>query len=118
MLPRLPMDCTALLERNKQLTDRFDPIDRRLMEELSYPPAGATLIIAKLRGAAPLIQEAFWQWWEDGILPDLTVAGITFQTLVTDHGMNPIAALLTIDWLIRDPNAALRSLKKGHDIHK
>ena len=37
------------------------------------------------------------------------------QRLADEHGMNPIAAYLTIDWLIKDPEAALMPLTKGHD---
>jgi hypothetical protein len=45
----------------------------------------------------------------------LDVHGLTVDTLQRQHGMTPIAAFLTLDWLSRDPEAALASLHKGHD---
>ncbi len=34
------------------------------------------------------------------------------------HKMNPIAAFLTLDWLIREPEQAIESLKHGYDFIK
>lgn len=87
----------------------------RLSAEYGYPPKGAALVAAKLVRLAPPIAAAFETWRQTGALPDITVAGYSFQTLLREHGMQPIAAFLTLDWLARDPAAASASLRKGHD---
>lgn len=87
----------------------------RLSAEFGYPPKGAALVAAKLVRLVPPIAAAFEAWQQTGALPDLTVAGYSFQTILSEHGMQPIAAFLTLDWLARDPAAASASLRKGSD---
>ena len=35
--------------------------------------------------------------------------------LIEERGMKPLEAILTLDWIIREPDTALRSLKRGRD---
>jgi len=90
----------------------------RLVAEFGYPQAGAQLVADKLADASPDIQDAFMRWWTTGRLPDpenLEIEGYTVQRLMEEHGMKPVAAFLTLDWLRREPEKARASLKKGHD---
>ncbi len=87
----------------------------RLMAEFGYPRAGAELVAQKLTHATEIVWHAFLSWWQTGTLPELDVADYSLSQLMREHGMNPIAALLTLDWLAREPEAAKRSLHKGHD---
>lgn len=88
----------------------------RLGEEFGYPSVGAQMVAADLRACSPLIRAAFWQWWKRGVLDlGLQVEGYTLKRLAEEHGMNPIAAFLTLDWLVKEPEAALASLARGHD---
>ncbi len=87
----------------------------RLESEFGYPSAGARLIADKLAAATPEVRAAFIDWWETGKLPAFAVEGYTANRLVEEHSMRPIAALLTLDWLIREPEQAKASLRKGHD---
>ncbi|PLS68089.1 MAG: hypothetical protein CV045_09900 [Cyanobacteria bacterium M5B4] len=86
-----------------------------LMSELGYSYQGAQLVVVKLRQSAPEIQAAFRVWWESGHIPELEVETYSVARLMQHHSMNPIAALLTLDWLIREPAKALASLQRGHD---
>ena len=43
-------------------------------------------------------------------MPKLSIAGYTLQRLIDEHGMLPVAAFLTLDWLLRDPARATASL--------
>jgi hypothetical protein len=89
---------------------------RRLREEFGYPASGARLIAGKLGALSPPIRAAFVEWWRTGTMEgDLIVEGYTQQRLAEEHGMNPIAAFLTLDWLTREPVDALASLARGHD---
>lgn len=87
----------------------------RLISEFGYPPNGAQMIAEKLINCTPQIQVAFTIFWEKGEFPNMEVEDYTFVGLVSEHGMKPIAALLTLDWLIREPEKAKESLKKGND---
>lgn len=90
-------------------------ITSRLIEEFGYPEFGAELVANKLSKCSLEIQEAFQDWWDTGVLPELELEGYSIQHLMKEHGMSPIAALLTLDWLKRNPEEAITSLDKGHD---
>ena len=87
----------------------------QLMSELNYSYQGAQLVVVKLRQSAPEIQAAFTTWWQSGHIPELEVNSYNVERLMQHHSMNPIAALLTLDWLMREPAKALASLQRGHD---
>jgi hypothetical protein len=92
-----------------------DDLIPRLISEFGYPPKGAQIVGEKLVKSSPQIQQAFIRFWEAGEIPSMVVEGYTVSRLADEHGMKPIAALLTLDWLIRDPVQAKISLHKGHD---
>ena len=46
---------------------------------------------------------------------NIEVEGFTVERLQNEHGMNLVASVLTLDYLERDPENALKSLSKGHD---
>jgi len=88
----------------------------RLISEFGYPQAGAKLIAEKLTSCNIAIQTAFWEWWQTGQLSlDIEVEGFTLESLIHKHQMKPVAAFLTMDWLMREPIKARQSLQKGHD---
>lgn len=87
----------------------------RLISEFNYPPQGARLIAAKLVHLTPPVREAFLTWWTEGTTPQLQIEGYSVQRLQDEHRMKLIAALLTLDWLTREPAKALASLQRGHD---
>lgn len=87
----------------------------RLIGEFSYSPHAADITARELVAADPRIQEAFSHWWDTGEIVALEVEEYDIQRLADEHGMNPIAAFLTLDWLLKEPEAALASLARGHD---
>ncbi len=88
----------------------------RLTTELGYPTAGARLISEKLMKCNASVRAAFWQWWNTNSLDaNLEIEGYTLARLMDEHGMKPIAAFLTLDWLQREPEKAKESLARGHD---
>jgi hypothetical protein len=88
---------------------------QRLIAEFQYPPKGADLVANKLLALTPVVHEAFQKFWDHAELPDLEIEGYTVQKLMVEHQMKPLAALLTLDWLVREPEKALASLRRGHD---
>jgi hypothetical protein len=87
----------------------------RLVEEFGYSPYAADITASELATAEPRIQKAFLHWWNTGQVVALEVEQYDVRRLANEHGMNPIAAFLTLDWLIKEPEAALASLARGHD---
>ena len=87
----------------------------RLVSEFGYPQTGAQLVANKLVNCSPQVAVAFTEWWESGDLPELNVEGYTLLQLINEHNMKPIAAFLTLDWIVREPEKAKASLRKGHD---
>ncbi len=45
----------------------------------------------------------------------VTIKGWNLKRLVEEYKMKPTSAFLTLDWLIREPDAAAKSLAKGYD---
>jgi len=93
-----------------------DYIISRLADEFGYPAEGAHLVADKLAACAGEVQASFHKWWTTGHLDVLEVEQYTVQRLMNEHGMNPVAAFLTLDWLIREPEKARTSLARGHDV--
>ena len=92
-----------------------DVLVSRLVHGFGYSPQGAGLVATKLASCAPVVQQAFEQWWTTGRLPDLMVEEYDVARLAKEHNMRPVAALLTLDWLLREPAKARASLGRGHD---
>lgn len=87
----------------------------RLVDEFGYPPRGAEIVWGRLDELDASIAPSFLKWWSQGTEPNVEVHGYSVQRLEQEHGMNPIAAFLTLDWLVREPERALESLRRGHD---
>ncbi|MGE5653141.1 MAG: hypothetical protein ACM3ZQ_02580 [Bacillota bacterium] len=92
-----------------------EELTQHLMTEFSYPARGAALVAEKLMKLHPELEAQFVIWWHNGSLPRVTVEEYTVERLMHEHSMNPIAAMLTLDWLLREPEQAKASLKRGHD---
>lgn len=88
---------------------------RKLVSKWGYPESGARKVAIMLGQLQPVLAMQVAQWWESGEPVLIQVEGCNFESLKTEHGMNDIAAILTLDWLLRDPNVALAKLARGHD---
>ncbi len=87
----------------------------RLVSEFGYNDGGAALVAAKLANLHGELAEIVERWWRDGATIHFSVRGYTVQSLMADSAMNPIAAILTLDWLLREPDKAERAIRHGHD---
>lgn len=96
-------------------TPMHEELVSRLVSEFGYPQWGAERVAANLAACAPGVREAFVLWWTTRQMPAIEVEGFTLESLVRDHAMNPIAAFLTLDALVREPGRIKASLARGHD---
>lgn len=76
-----------------------------VMQDKNRHPWEAIRTIRRLRKMSNKLLKALWVLLEGGF-PDVAVGDVTYAELVNDEGMSPIEALLILDWLERDPQAA------------
>jgi len=87
----------------------------RLIEEFGYSKENAAEVVDDLSNCSEQIISAFLRWWNTGVLPDIEIEQYNVSRLRKEYGMNPIAALLSLDWLIKEPEEAKAALKRGYD---
>ena len=83
----------------------YKKLMRYLMSEHDYTEAEAAHSIDRLRDVHEEIKEALAEFWQTGEVPN-KVHGMNVPALMKHRDMDPIAALLAIDWLIEQPRAA------------
>ena len=59
------------------------------------------------------LKEGFSLWLESEKETDYTIQGIALSELRNKFGMTYPAALLTMDWLIKEPEKAIESINRG-----
>jgi hypothetical protein len=94
---------------------KLEELIERLKSDLGYSNQGAELVANKLNNLVPEIRSAFEYWWKTGEFSEITIEGYSLEVLMTQHRMNATAAFLTLDWLVREPDQAKASLRRGHD---
>lgn len=73
-------------------------------------PWEAICNIAKVRKLAPEILKAIREW-SYGIVPEISINGVSYAELTEEEDLKPIQAFLMLDWLKRDPVAAMRFME-------
>lgn len=86
----------------------------RLVSGFGYSDRGAQIVAAKLAVLHPELAGAAEEWWAGKALPQIILQGYTVERLSSERGLSPVAAILTLDWLFRDPVAAKKALDRGH----
>lgn len=86
---------------------------RQLLLDNGYPSHMIEKTVEKIEHFQPKIRELFNNWVSSGVEPNIEIQGYSFSQLRRDYGMKAIGAFITLDWLIRDPGSATRSLKRG-----
>jgi hypothetical protein len=86
-----------------------------LVKKSGYSSEKAKQIWAKIKSSDPMIQEAFRSLAKGEDIDHVKVEGYTLSRLVEEYNMKPVAALLTLDWLIEEPEVASQALSRGYD---
>src|SRR5512146_317559 len=87
----------------------------RLMRDFGYPEQGAYLVARKVQSMERSIAAAFEAWWNGTVPERVEVEGYTVERLMREHGLKPIGAFLTLDWLAREPEKAKAAVARGYD---
>ena len=89
-----------------------DFIKEKLIRE-GYNDKMADAVASELVQVGGSLTPLVEKWVNDGKTVDFESHGYSITGLMKSRGMTYPAALLTIDWLIKQPEIALRSLKRG-----
>ena len=92
----------------------MEELIHKTLLESGYDEKAARMVLPDLLGLSEPLKSLLKAWLENEKQhSDYTVAGFSVSEMQKERGMNYPAALLTIDWLIKDPENAKRSLTKG-----
>ena len=80
-----------------------------------YPENKFDLLVSSLEKISPIIRKSLEEFLQSGNHLEINLLGYSIEKLTKEHGMNEIAGYLTLDWIVREPDKAVESLKKGHD---
>lgn len=87
---------------------------RDILLDRGYPKHAADITTAKLDVLSGIYAQARDKWLRDSIETDIESNGYTIFGLMTRFpGMAYPAALLTIDWLRREPEKATLAIERG-----
>ena len=78
-----------------------------------YSAAEANFLFTELGHKTESAKHAIEKWVSSGEKTILRAQNWTSSNLEKEYTMNYIAAFLTIDWIIREPNMAEKALKRG-----
>lgn len=92
----------------------YDTLRQILIRELGYSEHSASITAKDLLSLDKSLQNALRLWVNDRTETELSVAGFTTSWLMTEKGMTYPAALIALDWLIKEPDVAKVELSKSY----
>ena len=85
-----------------------------IMERIGCSGREADMIVEDLNKICPQLKPILEVWCRTGeIDEDYIYDGYSLTGLMRDYDMKFTGALLTMDWLIKEPNEAKKALKYG-----
>lgn len=90
-----------------------DFVKKLLARSNDYSEAEAKFLFAELEHKTESVKHAIEKWVSSGEKTILYAQSWTSSVLEKEYMMNYIAAILTIDWIIREPDIAEKALKRG-----
>lgn len=92
----------------------MENIQKYLMSRLGYSEQDACVLCGDLEQLDRSLVPLLTRWVQDGTCSDDTeYGGYSLNSLCADCGMNFVAALLTLDWIIKEPEQAVTALRTG-----
>lgn len=86
---------------------------KQVLLERGYTDKQANTVINDLLAMDESLKEGFSLWMKSEKETDYTIKGITLSELKKKFGMTYPAALLTMDWVIKEPEKAIESINQG-----
>lgn len=83
------------------------------LKEFNYPEQMFGSVVGKIDRFDYDLSYDFDMWLENGKAPSVQYEGYTFNDLTEEYSFNPINAFITLDWLKREPEEAIKALERG-----
>lgn len=84
-----------------------------MLTERGYKPRNAALVADDLMRLSSPLDVALRRWLDIEERSDFSAEGYSVFQFMQQWGMKYPAALLTMDWILKEPETAIRELKKG-----
>ena len=84
-----------------------------ILIERDYPEKQAILVASNLQTLDPKLKDGLTSWLTDQTETDYLIEGFKLSELKRKFDMTYPAALLTMDWLIKEPELAKKSIQRG-----
>ena len=84
-----------------------------ILIERGYPEKQAISVASDLQAIDPALQNGLQSWLADQTETDFLIEGFKLSDLKQKFDMTYPAALLTVDWLIKEPELAKKSIQRG-----
>ena len=78
-----------------------------------YSEVQANIVIDKLSKVDEEFKDGIQNWVDCGKMIEFTIDQINTTSLMRQYGLSYPAAVLTLDWVKRDPAAAKEAIKRG-----
>jgi hypothetical protein len=85
---------------------------RLLLDKEHCPEEMLPSIIKKIENFSPDTLSLLDQWIETGKIKDFSMMGITSKWLRENKDMKDIGMLIAYDWIVKEGEAAVKSLKE------
>lgn len=72
-------------------------------------------MLSEIEEMEPDLRKQLEDFLSKGTRPKYKVGDWSVKRLMKKRGMNEVAALLSLDWLVKEPEKASASLAKGYD---
>ena len=92
----------------------MENIRELLMSHFGYSEQDACVLCNDLEQLDQALVPVLTKWIKDSDCSDsMEYSGYSINSLCAEYGMNFIAALLTLDWIIKEPEPAIPAIKSG-----
>ena len=92
----------------------MENIRELLMSRFGYSEQDVCVLCNDLEQLDQALVPVLAKWIKDGDCSDSTeYSGYSINSLCSEYEMNFIAALLTLDWIIKEPEQAIPAIKSG-----
>ena len=86
---------------------------KKILIERDYPEKQADSVTSNLLDIDQTLQKGLLLWLENQEETDYQIEGFKLSELKRKFDMTYPAALLTIDWLIKEPETAIKGINRG-----
>lgn len=88
-------------------------IDLKILTESGYSELEAKILKERLSHVDYMFLSGIENWASTGEESDFDISGVRLSEIKNKFGMTYPAAILTMDWVLREPEKAIECINKG-----